>query len=158
MSLVLRPATEADKPALRALLREFMDYLNAIEPGEPVADERIAMLTDLAFGPDRLVNSLVAERDGRLVAELAWTIGIFEVFKALQVVSLFVTASERASGVGKALMEKAQELALEHGAERVWWTVWRQNPKAIAFYETIGGKSFDEEMLMVLEPRRMGGG
>ena len=53
---------------------------------------------------------------------------------------------------GKRLMATARDLALQHGAERVWWTVWRQNPKAMDFFEAIGGLPVDEERIMVMIP------
>ena len=41
-------------------------------------------------------------------------------------------------GLAQQLMEECLALAREHGADRVWLSVWSENPRAIAFYRKFG--------------------
>ncbi len=66
----------------------------------------------------------------------------------LFVADLFVSESFRRGNVGSALMFRAREIAREHAASQIVWTVWRKNPKAVEFYKALGARVFDEEILM----------
>jgi len=48
--------------------------------------------------------------------------------------------------IGKLLYEKVLELAIEHGSKYLWLGVWKENPRAIRFYEKCGFVEFDNHM------------
>jgi len=154
MRYLIRPGRPADQNAILAMLREFMGYFAAIDAGDSVpgterGDADLARTAGLAFAPDPVCAVLIAERAGRPVAYLAYHFGVWETFPALYVAGLFVTASARGLGIGRALMAEAQRLAAARGAERIAWMVWRKNAPAIAFYEHLGATRHEEDMQMV---------
>jgi len=131
------------------MVGEFMDYLDAIEPFVR-ADGLIDSLLDLSFGPDPVCATLIAERDGVSLGYLAYHLGVWESFRSLHVISLFVRAEARGSGAGRALMDAAKEIARRRRATRVVWEVWNKNPDAIDFYRSIGGEVYDDNLRMSL--------
>lgn len=51
---------------------------------------------------------------------------------------IYVVAGSRRSGVGRALLERAEALCRQSGLSRLWLTVNRHNAKSIAAYERMG--------------------
>jgi GNAT superfamily N-acetyltransferase len=131
------------------MLGEFIDYLDAIEPSEGEAD--LDDLIDQAFGPNAVCKTLIAERDGAAVGYVSFHPGIWEIWRSIYVVSLFVRAEARGTGAGRALMDAVKDVARAEGAKRIVWEVWSKNPSAIAFYNSIGGTVFEENLRMSLE-------
>jgi GNAT superfamily N-acetyltransferase len=148
MAITVRPARSADRAAVTRMLGEFIAYLDAIEPGEGAAD--IDALVDQSFGPDPVCATLIAERDGDPIGYVGYHPGVWEIYRAIHVISLFVRPAARGTGAGLALMGAVKTIARERGAKRIVWEVWRKNPTAIAFYERIGGAGFDENLRMSL--------
>ncbi len=148
MATKIRPAQPSDRAAVTRLLGEFVDYLNAIENSGENVD--LDALMDLAFGPDPVCRTLIAEQDGRAVGYVSFHPGIWEIYRAIHVISFFVRAEARGTGAGRALMEAVKALARDQGAQRVVWEVWRKNPLAIDFYKAIGGEVFDDNLRMSL--------
>lgn len=148
MGLTVRPAALADRAAVKQMLGAFVDYLNAIEPGEDDAD--LDYLLDQSFGPDPVCSTLIAEQNGRPVGYVGYHPGVWEIYRAVYVISLFVHAEARGTGAGYALMAAVKEIARAQGAKRIVWEVWRKNPLAIDFYKRIGGEVFDDNLRMNL--------
>ncbi len=150
MTTTVRLAVEADIPAIKAMMREFVDYLNAIDEPEDVPDEVLDRIGPMAFGPNKRCTALIAEVDGKPAGYLLYFIGVFTdpMTPVLFVADLFVSESIRRGNVGSALMFRAREIAREQAANQVVWTVWRKNPKAVEFYKALGARVFEEEILM----------
>lgn len=149
MGLTVRPAAAADRKAVHDMLGEFMAYLDAIEPADHPTD--IENLLDQAFGPNPVCEVLIAESDGSAVGYLSYHPGVWEIYRVLYVVSLFVRSAARNTGAGRALMDAAKAIAREQGATRLVWEVWSKNRRAIDFYKAIGGAVFEENLRMSLE-------
>jgi diamine N-acetyltransferase len=74
---------------------------------------------------------------------------------SLEIERIYIRAKFQNLGLGKYLMNKAIEVALEQGKNKIWLGVWEKNVNAIAFYEksgfeTAGSHSFymgDEEQI-----------
>src|SRR5690349_1497427 len=135
MAITVRPARPDDRAAVKRMLGEFIDYLNAIEPSESEAD--LDYLVDLAFGPDPVYRTLIAERDAGPVGYVSFHPGVWEIWRSIYVISLFVRAEARGTGAGRALMDAVKDVARTQQAKRIVWEVWRKNPLAIDFYKTI---------------------
>ena len=145
--ITIRAATGSDRARLAGMLREFNSYLQAIAPGDSM-EGRIEELVDLSLGARPVCSCLIAERDGDACGYVAFHPGVWEIYKAVHVVSLFVKPDARRCGVGQQLMEEVRAEARENGAERIVWFVWKRNPAATAFYEKLGAKIFDDNHLM----------
>jgi len=148
MSITIRPARSGDREAVKRMLGEFIDYLNAIEPSETEAD--LDDLIDLSFGSDPVCRTLIAQRGGQPVGYVSFHPGVWEIWRSIYVISLFVTADARGTGAGLALMNAVKDVAREQQAKRIVWEVWRKNPRAIDFNKAIGGEVFDEDLRMSL--------
>jgi GNAT superfamily N-acetyltransferase len=148
MAITVRPAGAGDRAVVGCMLGEFIEYLNAIEASEEQID--LDAVIDLGFGPAPVCKTLVAERDGMPVGYVSFHPGIWEIYRAIHVVSLFVRTEARGSGAGRALMDEVKAFAREQQAKRVVWEVWRKNPPAIDFYESIGAEVFEENLRMSL--------
>lgn len=146
--LCTRKATEGDLPALTAMTREFNAYLDILG-GSEIADDAAEVaaaamdrLRTLAFGPSPLCAVLIAELDGETAGYLNYFVGVYmeDATPALHIADFFVTETYRRRGVGKALMQEARRIAMDLGASRLLWTVWRRNLDAINFYEALGAE------------------
>jgi GNAT superfamily N-acetyltransferase len=149
MAITVRPARPDDLDTVKRMLNEFIDYLNGIEPSDAETD--LDALVDLGFGPDPVCRTLIAERDAGPVGYVSFHPGVWEIWRSVYVISLFVRAEARGTGAGRALMDAVKDVARAQQAKRIVWEVWRKNPLAIDFYKGIGGEVFDENLLMSLE-------
>ena len=137
-SLAFRAATEADIPALVALVtsayRGDASRAGWTTEADMLDGQRIdpeVLRDDIARPRSRVV---LAERGGLLLAcahvadeDDAGYFGMFSVSPSLQ-----------GAGVGKTVMAEAERIAREWGAEEIRMTVIRQREDLIAFYERRG--------------------
>ena len=59
---------------------------------------------------------------------------------ALEVERIYIKKSFKRRGICRHLIETAEQLAKKYQKNLMWLGVWEYNPKAIAFYETLGFK------------------
>lgn len=153
MSLAIRPAVPADRPELAKMLGEVVAYFESLAPG-PFPDvptqEELWQTAGLSFTENPVCATLIPEVDGKVAGYLAYHFGVWETYAALFVAGLFVRPEFQRAGVGRALMAEACTLAKARGATHVTWEVWRLNPRAIAFYEDIGGGAYDDNLRMAM--------
>ena len=116
--VVVRPATEADHPAVVELLTNSWG-------------STIAAAHGVAYDTSEL-PALLAERRGRVAGLLTYTI----VGDAFEVVS--INAVERGAGVGTALLDAAADVAEAAGAGRLWLVTTNDNLDALRFYQRRG--------------------
>jgi GNAT superfamily N-acetyltransferase len=109
----IRTALERDLPCIKALMREFSDYLNAIDEPEEVPDEIIDRIGPIVFGPNSPCTMLVAEDGDQVMGFLTyfWGLSMEGVGLAVFVGDLFVSAPYRRIGVGRTLMERTRVIA-----------------------------------------------
>jgi ribosomal protein S18 acetylase RimI-like enzyme len=79
---------------------------------------------------------------------LAYSLVDFAVEKRkhCQLKELFVKASQRSEGVGRALMLWVAGYAIEHGCRRIDWPVKASNDRGISFYEGLGAERVVERL------------
>ena len=58
--------------------------------------------------------------------------------ESLEVERIYLKTKFQKHGLGKALLNKAIEIATERGKKKVWLGVWEKNESAIAFYMKMG--------------------
>ena len=161
MTLCIRLATEADRPAL---LEQFLG-LNRYE--DLITGDR---RTDLAGAEATLVagladvaatggQALVAELGGRVVGHLFVVIRMDHPYvrEALRpyayVTELFVRDEARGAGVGAALLAEAERVARARGVPRLGLGVLVGNGRAQALYERLGFAPYAVELC-----KELGGG
>lgn len=142
MTIAIRPATSDDLALIFRFICELAEY-------EKLRD---AVYTDAAglgvhlFGPRPMAEVLIGEIDGtaRGFALFFHNFSTFEGRPGLYLEDLFVEPSARGSGLGKALLARLAELAVDRGCARLEWAVLDWNAPAIAFYRSIGARAMDE--------------
>jgi len=143
--------SEPQHESLIGLLCELHTYYNE---GSAVSREvvREHLLENLlgAESPHRLI---VASRDDGGVVGLAAITLVYSLVeptadkrKHCQLKELYVRASERSQGVGRALMSWVARYAFENGCRRVDWPVKASNARGISFYESLGAERVVERL------------
>ncbi len=76
--------------------------------------------------------------------------------RGLYLEDLFVRPAWRRHGLGKMLLERLAQIAVERGCGRFEWAVLDWNESAIAFYKSLGARAVDEWTIFRLtgEPLR----
>ena len=138
MTLRIRAGEAADVRLIAELIRGLAQY-------ERLADE-VTMteekLDRALFGPRPYAETLIAESGGKPVG-FALFFHNFSTFLAqpgIYLEDLFVLPEHRGEGVGKALLEKLAQLAVERDCGRLEWAVLDWNESAIGFYERLGAR------------------
>jgi GNAT superfamily N-acetyltransferase len=132
----LRAAERRDVDAIVALIRGLAEFEKLTHLLEVTPDTLAVHL----FGPKPVVEAIVAERSGRIVA-FALFFTSFSTFLAkpgLWLEDLFVEPDQRGHGIGQALLEQLARLAAARGYGRFEWSVLDWNAGAIRFYERMG--------------------
>jgi diamine N-acetyltransferase len=57
---------------------------------------------------------------------------------SLEIERIYIRGKFQKLGLGKYLINKAIEIAVEQGKNKIWLGVWEKNENAIAFYKKIG--------------------
>ncbi|NMO18568.1 GNAT family N-acetyltransferase [Pyxidicoccus fallax] len=134
-SFQVRPASEADAPVLLALLREFATHeesLQSMSATEPRLREA------LGARPPLLRAALVEGPEGA-VGFATYTVDFmtWANSRVIRLDDLYVRASVRGAGLGRALMRHLAEVGTAEGMP-VRWEMRPDNASARAFYTRIG--------------------
>jgi len=132
----IRAAERRDLSAIVELIRELAEFeqLSHLCQVSPEA------LGPHLFGPKPVVECLVGEVDGEVVA-FALFFTNFSTFLArpgLYLEDLYVRPAHRGTGLGKTLLIHLAQLAVQRGCGRFEWSVLDWNENAIRFYEGLG--------------------
>ncbi|KPF68136.1 hypothetical protein IP88_11955 [alpha proteobacterium AAP81b] len=146
---MIRPATPADVPQILQFARDLATYEK--EPDAVVATE--ADIHAGLFGPDPLVEALIAEADGAPVGFAIFyrTFSTWTGKPGFWLDDLYVHPEARGSGAGKALLTTIARLAEARGYARFEWWVLDWNAPSIGFYKKLGAKPMDEWTVYRLE-------
>ncbi len=142
MTLSIRPATRTDLPLIAQFIRDLAEY-------ERLADEvrfDEAVLGERLFGARPYAEVLIGEIDGtpQGFALFFHNFSTFEGKPGVYLEDLFVRPDARGSGLGKALLKRLAQLAVERDCARLEWWVLDWNEPAIGFYKKLGAKPMDE--------------
>jgi len=142
MSLRIAPALESDVPVILDFIRQLADYEKL--SGEVAATEE--SLRDTLFGARPYAEVLIAYWEEMPVgfALFFHNYSTFLAKPGIYLEDLFVNPAARGKGIGKALLTRLAELALERGCGRVEWAVLDWNAPSIEFYQRMGARAMDE--------------
>jgi GNAT superfamily N-acetyltransferase len=136
MSLVLRFAAPADVPAIFDLIQALAEYekLSHAVTGSSQA------LKEHLFGSPKYAEVILAELTGQTVgfALFLHNYSTFLTKPGIYLEDLFVLPAYRRQGIGKALLNKLAQIAVERDCGRLEWSVLDWNEPAIAFYRRMG--------------------
>jgi GNAT superfamily N-acetyltransferase len=131
--------TEADLPELLPLMRGYCDFYEV----EPADDELLAMSRALIADSEREGLQLIARDDSGTAigfATIFWTWSTLSASRIGVMNDLFVASEARGGGVAEALIAACLEQARERGASSLGWQTARDNHRAQAVYERVGGR------------------
>ncbi|SEI01387.1 Ribosomal protein S18 acetylase RimI [Halobacillus karajensis] len=81
----------------------------------------------------------------------------------IEIERIYIIRNYQKQGLGKYLLNKGEEIALEHNKRKIWLGVWEKNEQAISFYKKMGfvqsgAHSFfmgDEEQTDIIMTKRL---
>ncbi|WP_433921300.1 GNAT family N-acetyltransferase [Paenibacillus taichungensis] len=79
---------------------------------------------------DELAGYLKVNRDGAQSEQMSDV--------SLEIERIYIRNKFQKHGLGKYLLNKAMDTALEHKKKEIWLGVWEKNDNAIAFYKKMG--------------------
>ena len=133
--VTIRPATDADMPAIHALMFELAVYEKSPESVQTTPKE---YLEDFRNG---LFESFVAEMDGKVVGMTLFFMAYSSWRgKMLYLDDFVVNEPHRRFGVGQKLFDAFLQEARTRGCRLVKWQVLDWNEPAIKFYEKNGAE------------------
>lgn len=138
MTVRIRGGELEDVPLIAELIRGLARY-EKLEHEVVMTEEK---LTDSLFGERRYAETIIAEDDGKPVgfALFFHNYSTFLAQPGIYLEDLFVLPEHRGGGVGRLLLERLAQLAVERGCGRLEWAVLDWNVDAIRFYERLGAK------------------
>lgn len=142
MTIRIRPGVLEDVPLIAELIRALARY-EKLEHEVVMTEEK---LTTHLFGERRYAETLIAEDGGEPVgfALFFHTFSTFLAQPGLYLEDLFVVPERRGGGIGRALLERLAQVAIDRGCGRLEWAVLNWNEDAIRFYERLGAKPNSE--------------
>ena len=138
----IRFATDSDVPAIMGLIRELAEYERLLD--QVVANE--ASLHRALFGERPYVEALVACVSSETVgfALFFHNYSTFLGKPGMYLEDLFVRPAFRGKGLGKAMLKRVAQTAVERDCGRMEWSVLDWNEPSIRFYESLGAKPMSD--------------
>ncbi|HET7338527.1 MAG TPA: GNAT family N-acetyltransferase [Candidatus Dormibacteraeota bacterium] len=138
MTLRIRAGALEDVPLIADLIRGLARY-EKLEHEVVMTEEK---LTDTLFGDRRYAETLIAEDEGEPVgfALFFHNYSTFLAQPGIYLEDLFVLPEKRGGGIGRALLQRLAQVAVDRGCGRLEWAVLDWNVDAIGFYERLGAK------------------
>ncbi len=150
-------ATLADLPRLQSIAREtFQESFAAMN-----SEANIRAYMDEAFSAEKLAAELAEENSTFYLATMDdEVIGYLKINSgnaqtepmgdsALEIERIYVRKAYHGRQVGQRLLDKAIEVAREMNIEQVWLGVWKENARAIRFYEKNGFTPFGTHVFLM---------
>jgi len=136
MTLLIRPGEKTDVRVIAELIRGLARF-ERLEDEVTMTEEK---LDRYMFGDRAYAETLIAE-DEREPLGFALFFHNFSTFlgrPGLYLEDLFVLPEGRGKGVGRKLLERLAQVAVERECGRLEWAVLDWNKDAIRFYERLG--------------------
>ena len=133
MSIIIRPITLSDKARWLELFKEYVIFYKS-----KVSDEQFE-LTWQRIHSDFNMYGLIAELDGQIVgiAHYIFRPSTWEVEDFCYLEDLFVYPKVRGAGVGRALINELEKIAIAKGSKRLYWTTAPDNEVARKLYDKV---------------------
>ncbi|MFN5893573.1 MAG: GNAT family N-acetyltransferase [Dolichospermum sp.] len=141
-NLIVRFAQPGDVITLFKLIQGLAEYgkLSHAVIGNAEA------LKDHLFGSPKYVDAIIAEIDGQAVgfAIFFHNYSTFLTKPGIYLEDIFVSPEYRRQGIGKALLTKVAQIAVERDCGRLEWSVLDWNVSAQEFYRNMGADILED--------------
>jgi GNAT superfamily N-acetyltransferase len=146
--LSIRNATPADASLILDFIRRLAEFER--EPNAVVATED-DLIRD-GFGSEPKYRCLIAEWSGAPAgfALFHYNYSTWRGQAGLYLEDLFVRVEMRGKGIGKALLQRLAQIALEEKLYGLRWMVLEWNDPALKFYESLGAELLGDWETMLL--------
>ena len=130
---------EADLGELLPLMRGYADFYAVTPTDEALLSLSRALIADPV---NEGMQFLARDGDGRAIgfATVYWLWSTTSATRIGLMNDLFVAPEGRGSGAAEALIERCREACRERGASKLTWQTAKDNARALAVYDRIGGK------------------
>ncbi|WYL94398.1 MAG: GNAT family N-acetyltransferase [Gloeotrichia echinulata IR180] len=141
-NLILRFAEPDDCGVLFDLIQQLAEY----EKLSHAVTGNVMALKEHLFGSPRYVEAILAEYAGQAVGFALFfpNYSTFLTKPGIYLEDLFVLPEYRRQGIGKALLTKLAQIAVERDCGRLEWSVLDWNVSAQAFYRSMGATILDD--------------
>lgn len=150
MTVEIRPAAASDLPALMVLVRELAEYERLAHA--VIATE--ASFEAALFGARPTAEALVALAAGEMVGYAIYfqNFSTFVGRAGIYLEDLYVRPERRGAGIGKGLLSRVAQVAVERECQRLEWAVLDWNEPSIQFYKSLGAEPLDEWTIFRMAP------
>ena len=142
---VVRAAVPSDVSVIFQLIRALAEYEELSH--EVYGSE--AALAEHLFGDGPCIEAFLAEYDDQAAGFALFfnNYSTISTKSGIYLEDLFVLPDYRGRGIGKALLSRLAQLAIERDCGQLEWSVLDWNQPAIAFYHGINAKIHDDERI-----------
>ena len=133
MTITIRPIATKDKERWLDLFKQYIVFYKS-----SLSDEQFE-LNWQRLHSDFNINGLVAEIDGKVVgfAHYIFRPSTWDKNDFCYLEDLFVDPAIRSKGVGRALINELERIALARGSKRLYWTTAPDNEVARKLYDKV---------------------
>jgi len=138
----IAPAAGSDVPLILSFIRKLAEYEKLLH----LVVTTEAQIHENVFGSNPVAEVLLAYWDGEPVG-FALYFRNFSTFlgqPGIYLEDLFVEPEHRGKGIGKALLIRLANIAIERGYGRLEWAVLDWNTPSIEFYRRLGAVALDQ--------------
>jgi len=142
--ITIRNIQASDNVAIASVIRNTLKEFGANKPGTVYFDPTTDHLFELFKTPGSVY--FVAEKNGAIVGGC----GIYPTEnlpeKTCELVKLYLDASARGMGLGKALLLKSMDWAKNYGYHQVYLESMPELSKAVSIYEKVGFEKLNHSL------------
>ena len=133
MSLRIRPISQNDKTRWLELFKQYIEFYKS-----QLSNEQYE-LTWKRINSEYNMHGLLAEKDGQIIglAHYIFRPDTWEVADFCYLEDLYVDPKVRGVGVGRALIKAVEQIAIEKGSKRLYWTTAEDNEVARKLYDKL---------------------
>ena len=133
MSLRIRPISQNDKTRWLELFKQYIEFYKSRLSNEQYE------LTWQRINSEYNMHGLLAEKDGQIIglAHYIFRPDTWEVADFCYLEDLYVDPKARGVGIGRALIKAVEQIAIEKGSKRLYWTTAEDNEVARKLYDKL---------------------
>ena len=140
-AITIRNAVIEDTPFIKVCIHELAEYEHAAEQDLSTETKLRENIFEKGFA-----KVLIAECDGEKAGFALW-FNNFSTWLAqpgIYLEDLYVRPQFRKRGIGRALINRLAEIAVENGWGRMEWWCLKWNRPSLEFYESLAARQMDE--------------
>lgn len=141
-NLIIRAAQPQDTNTIFSLIQGLAEYekLSHAVTGNP------QLLHEHLFGERPYIEAILAELENKIVGFALFfpNYSTFLTKPGIYIEDIFVLPENRRQGIGKALLKKVAQIAIERDCGRLEWSVLDWNLPAQKFYLSLGASILED--------------